>query len=155
MTTPAPTPGAASDASQPSDDLLSADDVARTLGVTKQTVSRLIRTGALPAEKVGNKWVIFADKLGAYLAANNLVPEPADHPRRPGVTPTLAGAPADAVPSLASDTSPAPPPPPRPPPATRPRGPRPPPPAPAPPRRQRNPRRSHPRTQLLLRRPRA
>ncbi len=107
MTTPAPTPGAASDASQPSDDLLSADDVARTLGVTKQTVSRLIRTGALPAEKVGNKWVIFADKLGAYLAANNLVPEPADHPRRPGVTPTLAGAPADAVPSLASDTSPA------------------------------------------------
>lgn len=107
MTTPAPTPGAASDASQPSDDLLSADDVARTLGVTKQTVSRLIRTGALPAEKVGNKWVIFADKLGAYLAANNLVPEPADHPRRPGVTPTLAGAPADAAPSLASDTSPA------------------------------------------------
>ena len=83
MTTPTPTPGAASDASQPSDDLLSADDVARTLGVTKQTVSRLIRTGALPAEKVGNKWVIFADKLGAYLAENNLVPEPADHPRRP------------------------------------------------------------------------
>ena len=105
MTTPAPTPGAASDAPQPSDDLLSADDVARTLGVTKQTVSRLIRTGALPAEKVGNKWVIFAGKLDAYLAENNLVPEPPDHPRRPGAAPAPSGAPGDGA--LAGDTTPA------------------------------------------------
>lgn len=79
------------------DDLLSADDAARILGVTKQTVSRLIRAGQLPAEKVGSRWVIFAGKLDDYLAENNLVPEPPDHPRRAGAS---IPAPADGSPAI-------------------------------------------------------
>ena len=35
----------AAETAEARDDLLSADDAARILGVTKQTVSRLIRTG--------------------------------------------------------------------------------------------------------------
>lgn len=96
-------PASATGAAQASDDLLSADDVARTLGVTKQTVSRLIRTGALPAEKVGNRWVIYANRLADYLVENNLVPEPADHPRRTASTPDTDNA-ADA--SAAAEDSP-------------------------------------------------
>lgn len=65
-----------------SDTLLSVDAAADALGVTKQTVTRLIREKALPAERVGNKWVLYADDLDAYLEENNLVPEPKDHGRR-------------------------------------------------------------------------
>lgn len=60
--------------------LLSVEDAADTLGVTKQTVTRLIRCGEIDAEKVGNKWVLRDDSLEKYLADNNLVPEPKDHP---------------------------------------------------------------------------
>ncbi len=62
-------------------ELLSVDDASASLGVTKQTVTKLIRTNELPAEKVGNKWILRRKSLTSYLAANNLVPEPKDHRR--------------------------------------------------------------------------
>ena len=61
------------------DSLLSVDDAAVVLGVTKQTVTRLIRLGKLAAEKVGNKWVIREQSLNSYMLDNNLVAEPKDH----------------------------------------------------------------------------
>lgn len=63
------------------DELISVDDAAETLGVTKQTVTKLIRDRQLPAQKVGNKWILRAGDLEQYLNDNNLVPEPKDHPR--------------------------------------------------------------------------
>lgn len=60
--------------------LLSVDEVAGAIGVTKQTVTRLIRSEKLPAEKVGNKWVIREESLENYFRDNNLVAEPKDHP---------------------------------------------------------------------------
>ena len=65
-----------------SNELISVDETADTLGVTKQTVTRLIRDGQLAAQKVGNKWVLRASDLENYLKDNNLVPEPKDHRRR-------------------------------------------------------------------------
>ena len=64
-----------------SKELLSVEDAAATLGVTKQTVTRLIRSKELPAQKVGNKWVLHKDALCEYMEANNLLPEPVDHKR--------------------------------------------------------------------------
>lgn len=61
--------------------LLSVDEAADVLGVTKQTVTRLIRNNQLSAEKVGNKWILDQDALDTYLSDNNLVPEPKDHKR--------------------------------------------------------------------------
>ncbi len=61
--------------------LLSAEDAATKLGLTKQTVSRLIRLGKLPAQKVGNKWVIHDGDLARYFIDNNIIPEPSDHGR--------------------------------------------------------------------------
>lgn len=61
--------------------LLSVEDAASVIGVTKQTVTRLIRSGQLPAQKVGNKWVLQSEDLESYLKDNNLVPEPCDHKR--------------------------------------------------------------------------
>ncbi|WP_419499348.1 helix-turn-helix domain-containing protein, partial [Adlercreutzia equolifaciens] len=43
--------------SEKQESLLSVDDAADSIGVTKQTVTRLIREEKLPAQKVGNKWV--------------------------------------------------------------------------------------------------
>ncbi|MCI8425481.1 MAG: DNA cytosine methyltransferase [Adlercreutzia sp.] len=65
----------------PTEELLSVEDAADKLGVTKQTVTRLIREEKMPAQKVGNQWVLYAKALQAYLDENNLVPEPKDHGR--------------------------------------------------------------------------
>lgn len=73
----------------PSDALISAEEAADILGVTKQTISRLIRENRIPAQKVGNKWVLHAEHLAEYLDANNLVPEPKDHGRRSHKTPAI------------------------------------------------------------------
>ena len=67
--------------SAPDRELVSVEEAATTLGVTKQTVTRLIRAGELPAERVGNRWVLYGDALTDYLDENNLVPEPEDHMR--------------------------------------------------------------------------
>lgn len=60
--------------------LLSADEAARILGVTRQTISKAVRSGALPAQKVSNRWVFDRCDLSSYLAEHNLIPEPCDHP---------------------------------------------------------------------------
>lgn len=61
--------------------LLSVEDAAVCLGVTRQTVTLLIRSGQLAGERVGSRWVIRSEGLAAYLEENNLVPEPRDHGR--------------------------------------------------------------------------
>lgn len=60
--------------------LLSVEDAAEVLGVTKQTVTRSIRLNRIAATKVGNKWVIHSADLAQFMTDNNLVPEPKDHP---------------------------------------------------------------------------
>ena len=65
--------------SEKQESLLSVDDAADSIGVTKQTVTRLIREEKLPAQKVGNKWVLREEALRDYMRDNNLVPEPKDH----------------------------------------------------------------------------
>ena len=65
--------------SEKQESLLSVDDAADSIGVTKQTVTRLIREEKLPAQKVGNKWVLREEALRDYMRDNNLVPEPEDH----------------------------------------------------------------------------
>lgn len=62
------------------EELLSVEDAALSLGVTNQTVTRLIRAGFVKASKVGNKWVLRGSELDKYMRENNLVPEPKDHP---------------------------------------------------------------------------
>ena len=61
--------------------LLSAEDVSKVMGVTKQTVTRLVREKKIAATRVGNKWVVDSSSLAKYMDDNNLVPEPSDHPR--------------------------------------------------------------------------
>ncbi|MDN4469433.1 DNA cytosine methyltransferase [Gordonibacter sp. RACS_AR68] len=65
-----------------SNELLSVNDAADALGVTKQTVTRLIRLNRLAAQKIGGTWVIPANVLKSYFQENDLVPEPKDHPRK-------------------------------------------------------------------------
>lgn len=65
-----------------SNTLLSVSDVANILGVTKQTITRLIRTNQLVAQKIGGTWIIPNEELQFYMNQNNLVPEPEDHPRK-------------------------------------------------------------------------
>ncbi len=69
--------------------LISVEEAADALGVTKQTISRLIREKKLPAQKVGNKWVLYAKSLSDYLDTNNLIPEPKDHRRRGSEMPDI------------------------------------------------------------------
>lgn len=69
--------------------LLSADEAAKILGVTRQTISKEVRSGTLHAEKVSNRWVFKRSDLSSYLEEHNLIPEPADHAIRkpqPGIT---------------------------------------------------------------------
>lgn len=61
--------------------LLSVEEVSKIMGVTKQTVTRLVRESKIEAARVGNKWVVDGDALKKYMEDNNLVPEPSDHPR--------------------------------------------------------------------------
>ena len=43
--------------------LLSVKDVAVALGLSEQRVKQFIYDGRLPAEKVGNQWIIFKSDL--------------------------------------------------------------------------------------------
>lgn len=74
---------------QETQELLSVEDASAAFGVTKQTVTRLIRTNQLPAEKVGNKWVLRSDHLAEFMKRNNLVPEPPDHERIDSAKPDI------------------------------------------------------------------
>ncbi len=66
----------------PAEKMISVDIASQKMGLTKQSITRLIRKDVLSAVRVGNKWVIDSDSLDAYMNDNNLIPEPADHPRR-------------------------------------------------------------------------
>lgn len=69
--------------------MLSVDDASKTMGLTKQTITKLIRQSIISAVRVGNKWVIDGDSLDDYMAQNNLIPEPADHPRNDAPLPKI------------------------------------------------------------------
>lgn len=47
--------------------VLNVSDVAEILGIAPYTVRKLMRTGALPAKRVGNRFKITKNKLCEYL----------------------------------------------------------------------------------------
>lgn len=61
--------------------MLSTDDIARRLGVSRPTASKLVRSGEIAAERVGGQWVSTERAFDAYLERSNLSQAPADHPR--------------------------------------------------------------------------
>lgn len=65
----------------PADKMVSVEAASKKMGLTKQTITKLIREGSIDAVRVGNKWVIDGDSLDSYMSNNNLIPEPPDHPR--------------------------------------------------------------------------
>lgn len=69
--------------------MLSVDDASKKMGLTKQTITRLIRQSVISAVRVGNKWVIDGDSLDEYMSHNNLIPEPSDHPREETTLPEI------------------------------------------------------------------
>lgn len=66
----------------PAEKMLSVDEASKRIGLSKQSITGLIRKDAIDAVRVGNKWVIDSDSFDSYMNANNLIPEPADHPRK-------------------------------------------------------------------------
>lgn len=70
-------------------ELISVEDASLTLGLTKQTITGLIRAGKVSAEKVGNQWILRKADVNRYLESNNLVPAPPDHERRSGDLPGI------------------------------------------------------------------
>lgn len=62
-------------------ELLSVENAARKLGVTKPTISKAIREGHLVANKVGNTLVIENEHFSRYLEQYNLEQAPLDHQR--------------------------------------------------------------------------
>ena len=69
--------------------MISVEEASKKMGLTKQTITRLIRQSVISAVRVGNKWVIDGDSLDDYMTHNNLIPEPADHPRNDGSLPEI------------------------------------------------------------------
>lgn len=69
--------------------MLSVEDVSKIMGVTKQTITRLVREEKIAATRVGNKWVVTGSDLNSYMDNNNLVPEPVDHPRITATKPPI------------------------------------------------------------------
>lgn len=61
--------------------LLTANEAAKKLKVTVQSVRLLIKNGQLNAERVGNQWLISVDDLNEYIEKYNVVIEPDDHER--------------------------------------------------------------------------
>ena len=61
--------------------MLSTDDIARRLGISKPTANKLVRSGEIAAERVGSQWVAGERAFAAYLDRGNLSPAPEDHPR--------------------------------------------------------------------------
>lgn len=51
-----------------SSDIISTTEAARILGYTRQYVSELIRAGKLPAQMVGNSWVLRLADVMEYQA---------------------------------------------------------------------------------------
>lgn len=64
-----------------SNDLLSAQDVAKMLKVSVQYIRKLISENKLVATRIGKQWIINKDDLNNYLNTNDVVIEPDDHER--------------------------------------------------------------------------
>lgn len=57
---------------------LSVDDLAKVLGVNKNTAYRALSEGAFPAYKVRGGWVILRDEIRDYLKSNKVGPDVSD-----------------------------------------------------------------------------
>jgi len=51
-------------------EVFSPEEAAEWLGVSPQTVYRLLRSGELPGRKIGQQWRIHKGELEAYLRGN-------------------------------------------------------------------------------------
>ncbi|MCY4025183.1 MAG: helix-turn-helix domain-containing protein [Acidobacteria bacterium] len=49
-------------------EILTLDEVAAYLKISKKTVYKIVRSGALPAFKAGKHWRVRSDELGAWIA---------------------------------------------------------------------------------------
>jgi excisionase family DNA binding protein len=49
-------------------DYVSVRDACHRLGVHEETIRRLVRSGSLKAEKIGNQWFISREELGVFAA---------------------------------------------------------------------------------------
>ena len=54
------------------DELLTTDEVARWLKITRQTVQRLIQRGQLTASRIGREWRVKRRELDAFLQATEI-----------------------------------------------------------------------------------
>ncbi|MCB7036258.1 DNA cytosine methyltransferase [Eggerthella sinensis] len=61
--------------------LLSIEDIAHELGVTKPTALKMIKNGAIGATKIGSSLGVRKQDLDHYIELNNLERAPLDHPR--------------------------------------------------------------------------
>ena len=56
-------------------DLLTSSEFSSKTGISKSTVSKLIREGKIKAEKMSGKWMISPDQLNAQAAKKALKPD--------------------------------------------------------------------------------
>jgi excisionase family DNA binding protein len=54
------------------DELLTTDEVAQWLKITRQTVQRLIQRGQLTASRIGREWRVKRRELDAFLQATEI-----------------------------------------------------------------------------------
>lgn len=53
--------------------------IAEALSITPQTATRLLRSQAISATRIGNRWITTKADIDNYLSSNNLTAVPADH----------------------------------------------------------------------------
>lgn len=53
------------------DDYVSVREACRRIGVHEETIRRLVRSGILKADKIGNQWFINREELGLFSATYN------------------------------------------------------------------------------------
>lgn len=63
------------------ENLMSVAEVAKKLKITSQSVRSLMRDGVIEATPVGKQWITTKEKVQEYIAKNNVIIEPDDHPR--------------------------------------------------------------------------
>lgn len=61
-------------------ELLTTEDVAHILGVTRPTASKILKD-SIPSMKIGNNYAVSRQDVELYMAENNLEIAPQDHPR--------------------------------------------------------------------------
>jgi excisionase family DNA binding protein len=68
---------------EPMDALMTIEEVASYLRLSKDTVYRMAQAGKIPASKVGTQWRFRQEDVDAWLEKNKNVPEADRPPRRP------------------------------------------------------------------------